>query len=129
MPSGVSAAVAAHRWPEDGAGSPVAQTADIVYDEAVVDDIDAPTPPTTPGPLVSGLAGLLVAGGAASRSAAREAQAIRGPDQRIEVVGEGYVAVPSGSLPTTLPSVPVSYCQAADARGKGQLVTAGEVTQ
>ncbi|MEV5410328.1 DUF6603 domain-containing protein [Thermopolyspora sp. NPDC052614] len=129
MPSGVTATVSAHRWPQDAAGTPIARTADIVYDEAVIDDVDAPTPDPVGRRLDPALAGLLVASGAAAGSASRRAQAVRGPDQRVEVVEERYVVVPVGALPDTPPAAPTSYAQAAERRGEGQLVTAGEVTR
>ncbi|WP_405776002.1 DUF6603 domain-containing protein [Streptomyces sp. NBC_01538] len=128
MPSGVTAGLANHRWPRNRVGAPIACRADIHYDEAIVDDPDAPTPPPAPVPLNAALAGLLVAGGASALSPTRQAQAIRGPDQRVRIVGEQYVAAPRDTLPNTPQATPAAYAQATDHRGSGQIVTAGEVT-
>jgi hypothetical protein len=132
MPSGaVAAAAGRYRWVEDAQQRPVASEAAITYDEAVIDDPAGPPQSSRLGvPLDATVAELLVAGGAAARSPARERDAVRGPDRRIEVVGERYLVAPLTALPLgpEAAAEATSYAQAAESRGDGQLVTAGEVT-
>jgi hypothetical protein len=131
MPSGaVAAAAGRYRWVEDAQARPAATTASITYDEAVIDDPTGPPQSTrTAVPLDATVAGVLVAGGAAARSPARERDAVAGPDRRIHVVGERYVVAPLASLPLGPDAAggATTYAQAAERRGRGQLVTAGEV--
>jgi hypothetical protein len=129
MPSGAVATVDSYRWPVDGQFRPLATTASIIYDEAVIIDPAAPAPPPAKDLLLdNALAGLLVAGGAAGRSQARERAAVRGPNRRVQVTGERYLPADLDTLPAAQAAqAATSYAQAAEQRGGGQLVTAGEV--
>jgi hypothetical protein len=133
MPSGavVAAGASRYRWVEDGQARPAATSASIAYDEAVIDDPAGPPQSSrTAVPLDATVAGLLLAGGAAARSPARERDAVAGPDQRITVVGERYVVAPLDTLPLGPDAAKgaTSYTQAAERRDGGQLVTAAEVS-
>lgn len=115
LPSGATAGMPRYRLPG------VAVTADLDYDEAVV-NAEEPRPPARLDPA---LGAALARDGLAGHSAAA-ASALATPVLRVELVPERWVPCSLDSLSPR--GAPASYLQAAaDLRPGEQLVTAGEV--
>jgi hypothetical protein len=127
MPSGAVAGMPRYRLPLGAAGAVQSRTANMSYDEAVV-NVDEPLTDVQLGVKLDATIGARLArDGAAGH---RDSTTLQAPQRKISVVGERYLSSADDQLPGGQVLLrATSYAQAASGRQPGQrLITVGEVS-